>query len=240
MNPYDENTTDFRSLRIADLDLDDRPREKALANGIKSLSNAELMAIILGGGIQGMSAVDLAKRILSNNANSLPDVSRMSIAEVTSRYKGVGPAKAIGLAAAFELGIRCRDEMDRPADMVIRSSADAFAIMRSQLEVLEHEEFWILILSRSNRVKGKVCISRGGTAMTAVDIKLLVKRALDSLAEGIILVHNHPSGNLISSPQDDSLTARIVTAANYLDIKVVDHVIVGRGGYYSYRDNGKL
>lgn len=240
MNPYDEDRDDFRSLRIADLDLDDRPREKALANGIKSLSNAELMAIILGGGIQGMSAVDLAKRILSNNANSLADVSRMSIPEVTAKYKGVGPAKAIGLAAAFELGIRCRDEMTQPADMVIRSSADAFAIMRSQLELLEHEEFWILILSRSNRVKSKICISRGGTAMTAVDIKLLVKRALDSLAEGIILVHNHPSGNLVTSPQDDTLTSRIVTAAGYLDIKVIDHVIIARGGYYSYRDNGKL
>ncbi|MDE6415928.1 MAG: DNA repair protein RadC [Duncaniella sp.] len=235
-----EDTDELRPLRIADLDLDDRPREKALAHGIKSLSSAELMAIILGGGIQGVSAIDLAKRILYNNDNSLADVSRMSIEEICKKYKGVGPAKAIGLAAAFELGIRCRDEMTNPTDMVIRSSADAYSIIRSQLELLEHEEFWIMILSRSNQVKSKICVSRGGTASTAVDIKLLLKRALDSLAAGIILVHNHPSGNLKTSPQDDALTRRIVQGAEYLDIKVLDHLIITRGGYFSYRDEGKL
>ena len=235
-----EDNDELRPLRIADLDLYDRPREKALAHGIKSLSSAELMAIILGGGIQGVSAIDLAKRILYNNDNSLADVSRMSIEEICKKYKGVGPAKAIGLAAAFELGIRCRDEMTNPTDMVIRSSADAYSIIRSQLELLEHEEFWIMILSRSNQVKSKICVSRGGTASTAVDIKLLLKRALDSLAAGIILVHNHPSGNLKTSPQDDALTRRIVQGAEYLDIKVLDHLIITRGGYFSYRDEGKL
>lgn len=235
-----EDKDDIRPLRIADLDLDDRPREKALAHGIKSLSAAELMAIILGGGIQGISAIDLAKRILYNNSNSLADVSRMSVDEICKKYRGIGPAKAIGLAAAFELGIRCRDEMTNPADMVIRSSSDAYSIMRSQLELLEHEEFWVLLLSRSNQVKSKVCISRGGTASTAVDVKLLLKRALDSLASGIILVHNHPSGNLRTSAQDDALTRRIVQGAEYLDIKVLDHLIIARGGYLSYRDEGKL
>ncbi|MBD5202206.1 MAG: DNA repair protein RadC [Bacteroides sp.] len=235
-----EDIDDLRPLRIADLDLDDRPREKALAHGIKALTAAELMAIILGGGIQGLSAIDLAKRILYNNDNSLADVSRMSIEEVCKKYRGVGPAKAIALAAAFELGMRCRDEMTNPPDMVIRSSADAYSIMRSQLELLDHEEFWVLHLSRSNQVKSKVCISRGGTASTAVDIKLLLKRALDSLASGIILVHNHPSGNLKTSPQDDALTSRIVQGAEYLDIKVLDHLIIARGGYFSYRDEGKI
>ncbi|MDE5829621.1 MAG: DNA repair protein RadC [Duncaniella sp.] len=235
-----EDIDDLRPLRIADLDLDDRPREKALAHGIKALTAAELMAIILGGGIQGLSAIDLAKRILYNNDNSLADVSRMSIEEVCKKYRGVGPAKAIALAAAFELGMRCRDEMTNPPDMVIRSSADAYSIMRSQLELLDHEEFWVLHLSRSNQVKSKVCISRGGTASTAVDIKLLLKRALDSLASGIILVHNHPSGNLKTSLQDDALTSRIVQGAEYLDIKVLDHLIIARGGYFSYRDEGKI
>lgn len=231
-----------RSLRIADLDTGDRPREKALAQGIKSLTNAELMAIILGGGIPGMSVVDMARQILYHNDNSLASVARMSLGEMSAKFKGVGPAKAVSLAAAFELGIRCRDEMSRPETDVdyIRSSSDVFDLMRSQLELNEREEFWALMLARNNKVKCKVCISKGGTTATVVDLKLVLKRALDNLAEGIVLVHNHPSGNLTTSREDDDLTRRISAGADYLGIKVIDHVIIARGGFFSYRDNGKL
>ncbi|MCM1519658.1 MAG: DNA repair protein RadC [Lachnoclostridium sp.] len=236
INEFDQ----CRPLRIADLDSDDKPREKALSMGIRSLTNAELMAIILGGGIQGMSVIDLARLILHRNGNSLTAVAKMSLAEMSAKFKGVGPAKAVSLAAAFELGARYRDEMARPEGMTIRGAEDVYKLMRSQLEVIDHEEFWILLLSRSNQVKFKICISQGGTAATVVDIKMLLKRALDGLADSIILVHNHPSGNLRPSVEDERLTRRIKDGAAMLDIRVLDHVIIGQGGYYSFRDNSNV
>lgn len=237
-----ETADNYRPLRIADLASDDRPREKALESGIKSLTNAELMAIILGGGIQGMSVIDLARTILHHNDNSLASIAGMSVSEMSAKYKGIGPAKAVALAAAFELGIRCRDEMARADNeiTVIRSSSDIYNLMRSRLELCEREEFWVLMLSRSNRVKCKVCISQGGTAATVVDIKLVLKRAIDNLAESLVLIHNHPSGTLATSAEDDSLTKRITTGAEYLGMKVIDHVIITRNGFLSYHDTGKL
>ncbi len=230
----------FVSTRILDLSKDDMPREKALAHGIRSLSDAELMAIIFGGGLPGVSVIDMARGILRDCDNRLDMLARLSMNELMSKYKGVGPAKAVSLAAAFELGRRNREQAMAHEDPQIRSSKDAVDLMRPMLEALEYEEFWVLMLSRSNRVTYKRCISQGGTASTVVDVKLLLKRAIDCLAEGIILVHNHPSGNASPSVEDDRLTSRIKDGAKILGINVLDHIIIARGKSYSYADNGRI
>lgn len=227
------------SGRIADLSNDDKPREKAIKHGIRTLSNAELIAIIFGGGIPGKSVIDLSKEILASCNHSLADLATMSIYEMSKRYHGIGPAKAVALAAAFELGFRCRDE--RPdKEYTVKTSADAYAAIRGHLEHLRHEEFWILILSRSNKIKHMERISSGGTSATIVDIKILIKCATDQLASAIILAHNHPSGNCRPSGEDDKLTQRIKAAAELLDIRVVDHLIVTPEKYTSYADEGRL
>lgn len=228
-----------RPNRVADLSPDDKPREKAMRHGIKALSNAELLAIILGSGIPGLSVVDLSKQMLRDCDNKLSILSSMSIAEIVRKYKGIGPAKAVSLAAAIELGIRCRDE-EIGTEPLIRSSDDVFRIMRPIVSSLPHEEFWLLILSRANRVKHRCRISSGGTAATVVDIKMIMKTAVDHLASAIILVHNHPSGNDRPSHEDDELTRRIREAGKLLDIRVLDHVIVARDRYYSYGDDGRM
>lgn len=230
----------FVSTRILDLNEDDKPREKALAQGIRALSDAELIAIIFGGGLPGMSVVDMARGILRDCDNRVDMLARLSMNELMSKYKGVGPAKAVSLAAAFELGRRNREQASANVDPLIRSSHDVVDMMAPLLGSLEYEEFWVLMLSRANRVTYKRCISQGGTAATVVDVKLLLKRAIDCLAEGIILVHNHPSGNARPSGEDDGLTRRIKDGAKLLGINVLDHVIIARDKSYSYADEGKL
>ncbi|MDE6466126.1 MAG: DNA repair protein RadC, partial [Duncaniella sp.] len=230
----------FTSIRISDLQEDDKPREKALSTGIRSLSDAELIAIIFGGGLPGLSVVDLARTILRDCDGRVDNLARLSMNELMSKYKGVGPAKAVSLAAAFELGRRNRESSLNREDPQIKGSGDVVSLMQPLLSEIEYEEFWVLMLSRSNRVTFKRCISQGGTAATVVDVKLLLKRAIDCLAEGIILVHNHPSGNRLPSGEDDSLTRRICDGARILGIRVLDHVIIARGAYYSYADEGKL
>ncbi len=233
-------TTPFSSIPIRNLGDDDRPREKALTQGIRSLSDAELVAIIFGGGLPGMSVVDMARNILIDCDSRVDRLAALSMDELMRKYKGVGPAKAVSLAAAFELGRRNREQAGMHEDPLIRSSADAVSLMQPHLEALDYEEFWVLMLSRANRVKYRRCISQGGTAATVVDVKLLLKRAVDCLAEGIILVHNHPSGNPAPSGQDDALTRKIKDGAALLDIRVLDHIIIARGNHYSYTDNGRL
>ncbi len=230
----------FTSIRISDLQEDDKPREKALSTGIRSLSDAELIAIIFGGGLPGLSVVDLARTILRDCDGRVDNLARLSMNELMSKYKGVGPAKAVSLAAAFELGRRNRESSLNREDPQIKGSGDVISLMQPLLSEIEYEEFWVLMLSRANRVTFKRCISQGGTAATVVDVKLLLKRAIDCLAEGIILVHNHPSGNRLPSGEDDSLTRRICDGARILGIRVLDHVIIARGAYYSYADEGKL
>ncbi len=230
----------FTSTRIQDLGEDDKPREKALSLGIRALSDAELIAIIFGGGLPGLSVVDLARQILRDCDNRVDNLARMGINELMSKYKGVGQAKAVSLAAAFELGRRNGEQGRANQRPVIRSSEDVVALMRPILESLDYEEFWVLMLSRSNQVKYKRCISQGGTASTVVDVKLLLKRAIDCLADGIVLVHNHPSGNDRPSGEDDSITRKIKEGANILGIRVVDHVIIARHRAYSYNDEGRL
>lgn len=236
-------TTEYDRLpggRITDLPDDDKPREKAMAQGVASLSNAELIAIALGSGLPGKSAVELAREILGSCGGNLSALARMSIKEMVRKHKGVGPAKAVSLAAAIALGERCAVSAGSQGLPVIKESRDVYECVRGDMAHLPYEEFRILVLSRSNKVKAVETISRGGTAATVVDLKLLLKKAIDALAEGLILVHNHPSGNLVPSPQDDKLTERIKKGAESVDIKVIDHVIVSDEGWYSYLDSGRL
>lgn len=234
------NQSPFTSIRVHDLGDDEKPREKALTYGIRALSDAELLAIIFGGGLPGMSVVDMARKILYDCDNRVDNLARLSMNELMSKYKGVGQAKAVSLAAAFELGRRNNEQAAANVRPVIRSSADVVSLMRPILEQLEYEEFWTLMLNRSNRVMYKRCISQGGVASTVVDVKLLLKRAIDCLAQGIILVHNHPSGNNRPSAEDDRLTKQIKDGATYLGIKVLDHVIIACNDSYSYNDEGRL
>ena len=225
--------------RIADLDEGDKPREKALSHGIRSLSNAELLAIIFGSGLPGKSVISMSQEILASCDNRLSRLSRLSIHEMKKKFKGVGTAKAISLAAAFELGLRTRDE-DAALDPQIKNSTDIYNIMRIKLERLEYEEFWVLYLSRSNRIIYEECMSKGGVSGTITDVRLILKRALELLASGIILVHNHPSGNLRPSPDDDRITTKTKEAAKLLDINVLDHLIITPTSYFSYNDNGRI
>lgn len=227
------------SIKVHELDLSDRPREKALANGVATLSNAELLAIILGSGTEGLSVIDLAKSMLASNNNSLTRLARAGVPELVSRYKGIGPAKAVTLLAALQLGLRCSNETPEP-ELQIRSSADVHRYMQSQVGLIEHEEFWILLTSQSNRVKHRIMISRGGLTSTVVDVRMIMRHALMNACTGIILIHNHPSGNTMPSSQDDNLTRKIVEAAKTLDLRVLDHVIIAGRDYYSYADNGRM
>ncbi len=225
--------------RIADLDDSDKPREKALSQGIRSLSNAELLAIIFGSGLPGKSVISMSQEILASCDNRLSRLSRLSIHEMKKRFKGIGTAKAISLAAAFELGLRTRDE-DAALDTQIKNSTNIYNMMRVKLQRLEYEEFWVLYLSRSNRVIFEECMSKGGVSGTVTDIRLILKRAIELLASGIILVHNHPSGNLRPSPDDDRITTKAKEAAKLLDINVLDHLIITPTDYFSYNDNGRI
>lgn len=225
--------------RIADWDDSDKPREKALRHGIGSLSDAELLAIIFGSGLPGESVVDMSRRVLHDNDYRLGKLSRLTIEDLTSKYHGVGPAKAISLLAAFELGSRCQLDLAEK-DCQITGSNTVYSLMRHKMERLTVEEFHVLHLSRSNRVIYDELISRGGTAGTVVDVKLVMKSALTRLSSGMVFVHNHPSGNLNPSMQDDSLTRKLKAAAEMFDIRVLDHVIIAPGGFYSYSDNSRL
>ena len=236
---YDQPVTNNDNYRVCDLPDDDKPREKAMQHGIQSLTTAELIAIILGSGMAGKSVLSLARDILKDNNNNVYTISLMGIDEMCTRYKGVGPAKAISLKAAFELGTRAVDDAAK-LPVRISASKDIHELMRQKLQLLDHEEFWILHLSRANRVIARECVSRGGTAATVVDNKIILKSALNKLTSGLILVHNHPSGNLQPSLQDDQITRRLKEGAALLDIRVLDHIIISPAGYYSYSDEGRL
>lgn len=228
-------------ILIEDLAADDRPREKALRNGINSLSNAELIAIIFGNGIKGKSVLTMSQELLARNNSRLSDIARKGIREIVKENPGIGPAKAISLAAAIELGMRCQAET--PAERVrITGSQSVYDMMRSKLQLLNHEEFWTVLLTRANLVIDTMRLSQGGSAGTVVDTKLLFKRVLEygDVVAGIILVHNHPSGTCAPSREDDMLTQRIKSGGELLDIKVLDHLIITPSSYYSYNDEGRM
>lgn len=235
----DENVDIPMGLRIADMAEADKPREKAMAHGVGALTDSELIAILLGSGMQGKSVVQLSREILARCGDRLGALSRMTIGELMRDVRGIGPAKAITLLAAIELGCRCRSDLALQNPQITSSEA-IYEYMRPALERLNHEEFWMLMLNRANRVMSKWLISQGGMASTVVDVRLLFKKAIDQQASSIVLVHNHPSGTLRPSPEDDKLTRRIKEGAALLDIRVLDHVIVTSAGYYSYFDESRL
>ncbi len=239
----DENLTYENRERVAksmhDLTDDEKPREKALKQGMNSLSDVELLAILLGSGIPGKSVLDLSREILKDNDNRLAYLSRKSIPELVRKYKGMGTAKATLLVAAMTFGARTQSDL-QIRDPQMTTSEVVYNYMRSRLERLNNEEFWVLHLSRSNRVQSVEQISKGGLTQTSVDVKLIGKSIIDRLSAGVILCHNHPSGNLVASSADDAITRKIVEVCKLLDVNVLDHLIIGPTGYYSYRDEGKL
>ena len=229
--------SDSKSILIRNLNDDERPREKAMTHGMDSLTDVELLALLLGSGLPGKSVLDLSREILADVDNRLS--VRMSIAELKKKYRGVGDAKATLLVAAMTFGSRVQKSMAVPFPQIC-CSTDAYNYMRDKLERLNYEEFWVLHLTRANRVQFAERVSKGGIASTAVDIKIIAKSAIDHLSSGLILVHNHPAGTMNPSSQDDNLTRRIVETCKIIDVPVQDHIIIGPSSYYSYRDQGRL
>lgn len=215
---------------------DDKPREKLMLKGKAALSDAELIAILIGSGSRNESAVDLSKRILGSVQNNLNALGKLSMAQLM-QFKGIGEAKAISIMASMELGRRRRAEEAQELDK-ITSSKSVFEIMQPIIGELPHEEFWILYLNNSNKVISKAQMSVGGITGTLVDVRLVFKMALEKCATALILCHNHPSGTLIPSDADKQLTKKLKTAGDSLDIKVLDHLIVTERNYFSFADEG--
>ncbi|NND10919.1 MAG: DNA repair protein RadC [Flavobacteriaceae bacterium] len=226
------------SFSIKNWSQDDQPREKLLHKGKAALSDAELVAILIGSGTRNESAVDLCKRILAKANNNLSELGKLSIKQLME-FKGIGEAKAISIAAAMELGRRRRGEEALDQDK-ITSSASVFELMQPILGELPHEEFWIVYLNNSNKVIKKDQLSKGGITGTLVDVRLVMKNAIELAATGIILVHNHPSGSLKPSLADKKLTAKLKSAGESLDIKVLDHIIITEARYFSFADEEVL
>lgn len=215
---------------------DDKPREKLMLKGKSALSDAELIAILIGSGSRSESAVDLSKRILSSVDNNLNALGKLSISQLMS-FKGIGEAKAISIIAAMELGRRRRVE-DAVELIKITSSKKIFEIMQPIIGELPHEEFWIVYLNNSNKVISKSQLSKGGITGTLVDVRLVFKTALEIGATALILCHNHPSGTLIPSDADKQITKKLKVAGDSLEIKVLDHLIVTENNYFSFVDEG--
>jgi len=226
------------NLSIKQWALEDRPREKMLYKGISSLSDAELVAILLGSGNSDLSAVDLAREVLKLADNNLNKLGKLDLHDL-KKLKGVGVAKAVNIMAALELGRRRKSE-DITREKKIRSSSDVYELFHSLLSDLSHEEFWVLYLNRSNRILSRQRISQGGISGTITDVRLIMKMGIELLASSIIVCHNHPSGNREPSEADTRITLKIKEASSFFDISLLDHVIVTDSGYYSFADNGNL
>ena len=225
-----------RSIRF--MPEQDRPREKALAQGVASLTNAELLATLIGSGQPGESVVDLCRRILHDNDDKLYKLARMRLPEL-KRYNGIGEVKAINILAALELGRRLENEefMEQPQ---ITSSEKAFKLLRRLLGHLDHERLMILVLDRAKHVIRECVVSDGGLSATVGDVKIIMRMAIENGADSIILAHNHPSNNASTSHQDDELTQKVKEEGCVLDVPLIDHIIVTQGRYYSYMENGRL
>lgn len=218
---------------------DEKPREKILQHGAKSLSINELLAIILRSGIRGETAIDLARHIFADYENDLNKLSQASVHELMNRYKGVGLAKAGAIAAAVELSGR-RLATPNQLPRKITSSDDAFKHMAPLLCHLDHEEFWALFLNQANHILGMECISSGGMAATITDVRMLFRKAIQIKATAIIVAHNHPSGQLKASPEDCKITQQIKDGGLLLDIKLLDHLIIGHDSFLSFADEGMI
>ncbi len=229
--------SEIKNLSIKQWAEQDRPREKLLKKGISSLSDAELLAILISTGTKQLSAVDLAKIVLNNSQNNLNILGKKTIAELT-KINGIGEAKAITIMAALELGRRRKNaDLEQVA---LKNSAVIFDIMQPILGDSPHEEFWVLYLNNSLKLIEKQQISSGGLTRTVIDTRIILKHAINNLAMGMVLVHNHPSGNINPSTEDITMTERIKQASQILDIQVLDHIIIANNKFYSFADNGKI
>jgi DNA repair protein RadC len=229
--------TSNTKLTITQWAEEDRPREKMLLKGVAALSDAELLAILIGSGNRDETAVELSQRILLSINNNLNTLGKLEIKDLIRNYKGIGEAKAITIAAALELGKRRKLSEAEKQDK-IESSKNVYDIFHPLLSDLKHEELWALYLNRSNKIIKRSLILRGNTNNVSVDIKLILKEAVEILAAGIVLCHNHPTNDAKPSKEDISITLKLREAAQLLDVKLHDHIIVCDGEYYSFRDAG--
>ncbi|MEN8202883.1 MAG: DNA repair protein RadC [Bacteroidota bacterium] len=228
----------YKSTNLKTWAVEERPREKVLANGIQYLTDSELLALLLGSGTKNMTAVELARQILLQSGNSLHELGRQNIHDLI-KIKGVGPAKGITLLAAMELGRR-RAATHFSEKIPVKSSESVFKLFHPLLGDLDHEEFWLLMLNRANRVLGRFKVSQGGLSGTVIDTRIILKKALDNLASSIIVCHNHPSGNMQPSDADVKITEKLKKAAEMLEIKLLDHVIIADKSYFSFADEGLI
>lgn len=228
-----------KRLTITEWAEEDRPREKLMQKGLSSLSDAELLAILIASGNTEETAVELSRRILRKANDNLNELGQFGIKDLISGFKGIGEAKAITIVAALELGRRRK--LSEPLERKqIKLSNDAFEIMHPIVADLKHEEFWILLLNRSNKVIEPYRCSQGGLSGTVVDTRIILKASLDKLASSVVLCHNHPSGNVSASREDIALTQKLKKAFEAVDIVVLDHIIVAGNAYYSFADEGAL
>ena len=226
------------SLKITDWAIEDRPREKLIRKGASTLSDAELLAILINSGIKQKSALDLARELLGIVNNNLNSLGKLAIADL-KKLNGIGPARAVTIAAALELGRRRK--LAEVEDVTqIKCSKNVADIFGPILSDLVHEEFWILFLNRSNKVINRMKLSQGGIRGTVTDVRIIMKKAIEYLASGIIVCHNHPSGNLNPSDSDSKITQKIKEAGILMDIQLLDHIIIADKDYFSFADNGLI
>lgn len=217
---------------------DERPREKMIQKGVSTLSMNELFAILLRSGVDGESALEVARRILADHHNDLNELARCGVRELVNKYKGVGIAKAASIVAAMEISRRRKPEV--AAKAVVRCSKDVYYYINSFMADLEHEEFWVIYLGHANQIKGCECMSSGGMDSTVIDVRMLFRSAIDRKATNIIITHNHPGGNLTPSSYDEMITRKILEGGKLLDINLFDHIIIGGDAYFSFADEGLL
>lgn len=227
-----------RNFTIKSWEASDRPREKLMEKGAKELTNAELLAILIGSGTRKLSAVELSKRILASSEYSLKSLSKLTLEDLMT-FDGVGEAKACSIITALEFGKRLSSE-EGTKKTKITCSKDVFDVMHPKIGTIRHEEFWVLFLNNSNKILQKFQLSKGGLTGTVVDVRLVLKNALELLATGIILCHNHPSGNLKASNADKQITQKLKLASETMDIKILDHIIITEKMYFSFADEGIL
>lgn len=225
----------FVLMKMKELCLDDRPREKMLDKGPSALSNAELLAIMIRTGTGKMNAVDVARTLLQKADERLNEVADMSVEKLCS-VCGIGPSKAVSISAAFELGRRCALEMTVREKVAVSSPKTVFRMMLPLLKGLDHEECWVMFLNRANYVLGKERMSVGGLESTVMDVKAILRRALDRKAAGVILVHNHPSGSALPGQADIRQTGILKKALQTCEISLIDHVVIAEDNWYSFAD----
>ena len=225
-------------MKIKDWSNDERPRERVMALGPEAVSNAELLAILIGSGTPEVTSVDLMRKVLSEHGDSLRALGTLSRQEL-EKYNGIGPAKAVAIQAAMELGKRLLLETKGPKAK-FTSSADAHDYFRVKMSDMPHEECHLLLLNVKNQFMGHHVVSRGGISESSVDVRLVLRHALIAGAPNLILAHNHPSGNPMPSRQDDDLTMRLQKACQTIGLRLLDHIIIGDDSYYSYADEGRV